>query len=89
VLTADAPALVLQKNVYSVFRYDPPSVGFAQLSGIANKSAVGDVPSPTIGSPGASFTAGSSASARAPPLSHAILTVAAAAGGAVLMGLAL
>lgn len=27
-----------QKNVYTVFRYDPPSVGFAQLSAAAGGS---------------------------------------------------
>lgn len=28
----------LQKNVYSVFRADPPSIGFAQLSSVAGGS---------------------------------------------------
>jgi hypothetical protein len=43
---------VSQKNVYSVFRYNPPSVGFAQLSdaALALNGAEGMVPSPTIGS---------------------------------------
>ncbi|KAG2065643.1 acid protease [Suillus decipiens] len=39
------------KNVYSVFRYNPPSVGFANLSSIAiaENGAGGTVPSATIG----------------------------------------
>ncbi|KLO17919.1 acid protease [Schizopora paradoxa] len=39
------------KNVYSVFRYNPPSVGFASLSNtaLAMNSANGAVPEPTIG----------------------------------------
>ena len=41
-----------QKNVYSVFRFNPPSVGFATLSSTATaqNDANGVVPSPTIGS---------------------------------------
>ena len=41
-----------QKNVYAVFRHDPPSVGFATLSAaaIALNGAGGEPPSPTIGS---------------------------------------
>jgi len=48
----------LQKNVYSVFRYDPPSVGFAELSSTvtATDGNAGLVPSPTIGSPAAIIT---------------------------------
>ncbi|OSX65756.1 hypothetical protein POSPLADRAFT_1177255 [Postia placenta MAD-698-R-SB12] len=40
------------KNVYSVFRYSPPSVGFAQLSreALAMNGVNGPPPSPTIGS---------------------------------------
>ncbi|KAH9931946.1 aspartic peptidase domain-containing protein [Fomitopsis serialis] len=40
------------KNVYSAFRHDPPSVGFATLSSeaVAMNGAAGDPPSPTIGS---------------------------------------
>ncbi|KAG2040667.1 aspartic peptidase domain-containing protein [Suillus americanus] len=39
------------KNVYSVFRYNPPSIGFANLSSIAiaENGAGGSVPSATIG----------------------------------------
>ncbi|KAH9942021.1 aspartic peptidase domain-containing protein [Amylocystis lapponica] len=47
------------KNVYSVFRASPPSVGFAQLSStaLAMNGASGTAPSPTIGSAPASVTA--------------------------------
>ena len=40
------------KNVYSVFRYNPPSVGFAELSdmAVAQSNARAPVPTPTIGS---------------------------------------
>ncbi|KAG1722528.1 aspartic peptidase domain-containing protein [Suillus lakei] len=46
------------KNVYSVFRYNPPSVGFANLSSIAiaENGAGGTVPSATIGTVSASVT---------------------------------
>jgi cathepsin D len=48
------------KNVYSVFRYNPPSVGFASLSDYA-KGLSGDldaeVPTPTLGSVAAAITA--------------------------------
>ncbi|KAG9100756.1 hypothetical protein FS749_013053 [Ceratobasidium sp. UAMH 11750] len=33
------------KNVYSVFRYNPPSIGFAQLSAFAASGGVGPAPS--------------------------------------------
>ena len=54
-----------QKNVYSVFRYNPPSVGFAELSALANGSsdAAADVPSPTIGSVATALSAGSTSGA--------------------------
>lgn len=44
--------LSIQKNVYSVFRYNPPSVGFADLSeaALAMNEPGGDVPTATIGS---------------------------------------
>jgi hypothetical protein len=47
-----------QKNVYSVFRYNPPSVGFAALSevAIAENGVNGAVPSATIGSVSATVT---------------------------------
>jgi len=40
------------KNVYSVFRYEPPSIGFANLSAQAVRLANvdGDLPSATVGS---------------------------------------
>lgn len=40
------------KNVYSVFRAEPPSVGFAALSDTANamNGALGPIPTPTFGS---------------------------------------
>lgn len=46
------------KNVYSVFRYNPPSVGFASLSSIAlaENGAGGTVPSATIGTVSAAVT---------------------------------
>jgi len=48
------------KNVYSVFRFDPPAVGFATLSSTANALS-GDinapVPTPTLGSVQAQVTA--------------------------------
>ncbi|KAF8331904.1 acid protease [Cantharellus anzutake] len=37
------------KNVMSVFKYDPPSVGFAQLSSAARELGRNSVPTPTIG----------------------------------------
>ncbi|KAG5641425.1 hypothetical protein DXG03_005241 [Asterophora parasitica] len=57
------------KNVYSVFRYNPPSVGFAQLSSVAlaYNGANTPVPSATIGSTAATVSAtatGSSGSNR-------------------------
>ncbi|KAG2011374.1 aspartyl protease [Coprinopsis cinerea AmutBmut pab1-1] len=48
------------KNVYSVFRYSPPSVGFAQLSSQAlavNGNTDIPVPTPTVGSSPASVSA--------------------------------
>ncbi|KAL4078971.1 aspartic peptidase domain-containing protein, partial [Scleroderma yunnanense] len=53
------------KNVYSVFRYNPAAVGFAQLSetALAMNGVSGNPPSATIGSVSASATAGVSSSA--------------------------
>jgi cathepsin D len=58
-----------QKNVYSVFRYNPPSVGFASLSSvaIAENGAGGTVPSATIGTVSAAVTNTSDA-----PRGHAL-----------------
>jgi hypothetical protein len=52
---------LVQKNVYSVFRYDPPAVGFAQLSSTATSMSNGNlaVPEATIGSIIASTTGSS------------------------------
>ena len=46
------------KNVYSVFRASPPSVGFAQLSetALAMNGVTGPAPSPTIGEIAATVT---------------------------------
>jgi len=38
------------KNVVSVYRFNPPSVGFAALSSAATNLAKGPVPTPTLGS---------------------------------------
>ncbi|KAH7885826.1 aspartic peptidase domain-containing protein [Phlebopus sp. FC_14] len=48
------------KNVYSVFRYNPPSIGFAALSetALAENGADGTVPTPTIGTVSAAVTNG-------------------------------
>lgn len=55
-----------QKNVYSVFQYNPPAIGFAALSeeAIAQNGVNGPVPSPTIGAVTASVTNAGSASPR-------------------------
>lgn len=47
------------KNVYSVFRYDPPSVGFAELSAysLSLNGANAPAPTPTIGSAAATISA--------------------------------
>lgn len=47
-----------QKNVYSVFRYNPPSVGFAALSAtaVAQNGIKAPVPSATIGAVSAEVT---------------------------------
>lgn len=54
------------KNVYSVFQYNPPSVGFAALSEIAlaENGLDAPVPTPTIGSVSAEVTNSSAASSR-------------------------
>jgi hypothetical protein len=57
------------KNVYSVFRYHPLSIGFAELSAtaIAENGSNGPVPSPTIGSASATVSATSSSQQSAKP----------------------
>ncbi|OJA16945.1 hypothetical protein AZE42_12288, partial [Rhizopogon vesiculosus] len=59
------------KNVYSVFRYNPASVGFANLSSvaIAENGAGGTVPSATIGAVSATAVSTSAA-----PRSYALST---------------
>jgi cathepsin D len=44
-------AVLCQKNVYSVFRYNPPSVGFAAISDAARQLTQegGNLPTPTMG----------------------------------------
>ncbi|KAJ7128505.1 hypothetical protein C8R44DRAFT_873222 [Mycena epipterygia] len=71
------------KNVYSVFRYKPPSVGFASLSDYSlslNGNINLGAPSPTIGSVSAAAAAGSNdrhaSSAAASRPSSLILTIA-------------
>jgi cathepsin D len=70
---AGAPSWIIGdaflKNVYSVFRYNPPSVGFASLSSvaIAENGAGGAVPSATIGVVSAAVTNTSNA-----PRGHAL-----------------
>lgn len=56
------------KNVYSVYRAEPPSIGFAQLSSVAIAYNGGNfpVPTPTIGSVAAIATSDNSASITSP-----------------------
>ncbi|KAL5531684.1 hypothetical protein ACEPAG_4561 [Sanghuangporus baumii] len=67
------------KNVYSVFRYNPPSIGFANLSTTAtgmNGDLDAVVPTPTLGSVAAAVTAtGRSGSGRTSSSSPATLRV--------------
>lgn len=77
------------KNVYSVFRYNPASVGFAQLSeaALAMNGVNGNPPSATIGSVSASATAGvgsNSASGRW-HIPRRVVSAIAAVVGAVLL----
>jgi len=64
--TGNADDDLLQKNVFSVFRFNPPSVGFAQLSDIAlaQNGATGSAPSPTIGAVQATIDATSRSNGR-------------------------
>ncbi|KAH7926411.1 acid protease [Leucogyrophana mollusca] len=68
------------KNVYSVFRYDPPSVGFAALSetALAMNGANAVVPTPTIGADTAIVTANSATPAHT--LGHLTLVISAIFG---------
>ncbi|THG96621.1 hypothetical protein EW026_g5243 [Hermanssonia centrifuga] len=66
------------KNVYSVFRASPASVGFAQLSEVAlgMNGANSPVPTPTLGTPAATVTSTStSGSSRCLPGSIAISVI--------------
>jgi len=57
------------KNVYSVFRYNPPSVGFAQLSSTAlamNDKVDAAIPSPTVGTAAATVSASRNSASRLP-----------------------
>lgn len=51
--------MLSEKNVYSVFRYDPPSVGFAALSdtALAMNGVNADIPTATLGASAAAVTA--------------------------------
>ena len=56
---------LLQKNVYTVFRYNPAAVGFAALSDVAtSQNGLNDapLPSPTVGSSAAAVTSVNAAS---------------------------
>jgi cathepsin D len=75
------------KNVYSVFRFNPPAVGFAQLSDVA-LAMNGDnapVPSATIGSAAASVSATSGARDR----NGAVSTIASSLSSSTLSILAI
>ena len=79
----------LQKNVYTVFRASPPSVGFAELSELALSMNGANVatPSPTIGLPAATVSSTSNAGTHTLPLDFLpLLTtiIAAASLGPVL-----
>jgi cathepsin D len=66
----------LQKNVYSVFRYNPPSVGFAELSAtaLAMNAPGGNVPTATIGSVVATATGGGRNSSSAPARASSLIS---------------
>ncbi|KAF8235612.1 acid protease [Tricholoma matsutake] len=73
---SSAPAWIVGdtflKNVYSVFRYNPPSIGFAELSTIATamNDSPAPIPSPTIGSPASVITVHGPPSNTASPRMH-------------------
>lgn len=66
------------KNVYSVFRYNPPSVGFAALSdtALSMNGVNAAAPTPTIGSISASATAGLGGNPSAASLGRSVSVVA-------------
>ncbi|KAB5594986.1 Lysosomal aspartic protease [Ceratobasidium theobromae] len=92
-LSGSAPSWIVGdtflKNVYSVYRYNPPSVGFANLSStaLAQNTLGGTLPSATIGSSPVTAT-GSAANgvAGAPDAKHVAAMVGVGAG---LLGAAL
>ena len=71
--------------MYSVFRADPPSVGFAQLSDVAlaMNGQEGTPPTPTLGSPAATVT-GLASSADALRFSWLFLSLVLAASARLL-----
>ncbi|EPQ56668.1 aspartic peptidase A1 [Gloeophyllum trabeum ATCC 11539] len=79
------------KNVYSVFRFNPPSIGFAALSeaATAQNDADGPIPSATIGSAAAAVSASSgtdavnSAAVSAYSFSPVVLMIAGVVAGVV------
>lgn len=73
------------KNVYSVFRADPPAVGFAQLSDVAlaMNGQEGTPPTQTLGSPAATVT-GLASGANAPRFSWLLLSLMLAASARLL-----
>ena len=69
----------MQKNVYSVFRYNPASVGFAALSDVAlaqNGLSNVPLPSPSIGSTSAAVTSvNAGAALRVPRLAEVLFGI--------------
>lgn len=66
------------KNVYSVFRYDPPSIGFANLSTTStdmNGDLDAEVPTPTLGSVAAVTATGRTGNGRTSSSSKATPSV--------------
>ncbi|KAG6331505.1 hypothetical protein ID866_7585 [Astraeus odoratus] len=71
------------KNVYSVFRFDPPSIGFAPLSDIAlAQNGLNNVPVPsaTVGSSTAAVTGVGAAATHVPGLVKTLLGIGAVLG---------
>jgi len=59
----------------SVYQYNPPAVGFAELSSFASTLATGSVPSPTIGTDTTSPSKGSASSRRETNVAYAMALV--------------
>jgi cathepsin D len=91
-LSGSAPTWIVGdtflKNVYSVYRYNPPSVGFANLSSnaLAQNRLGGALPSATIGSSPVTASSSSSNGAFAPDVKQvaAMMSVGAGMLGAML-----